>query len=758
MLNSIFLPTQLPDQSLSEDEMIAQFGSIKNFYKATAQHLSTYYNRQSPSEFDKVSNGVGSGEVQQIIDNLTYFHGIQKNTEFAYLSETLDEVGKRTDMATPYMAGQDIGSILLFMQGQFMGIVSSAEPRIDVINPESKNELTQKVKMVQAMKVFKDIIAKITETTGMDMVSPADPNADIGELIKTLQLSTNSEFVKYANIVLEYVKRNGMAVQDYARSLINVLAGRRAIIYVDNDGILHNIEPYNYAKVSYRDDDFGKYDYARGMVQRMHRDDFLARYSDELSQSEIEEVRSGAFLSYSGFAVFDSMYNYNLFDTATNEMSLITWYWKSTLDTGYDVRTEEDGTKVVYKVRKNKSGKKGKPVQVIRKATIGANWVVVDYGIHDVLEDPNQIGNKLFPISVFEPNVFLGINRSLVDRLKGKQKELDAINQRVRENYTMDLGTVLSFNGKKFKNGLTPELMYEQLRRTRITVSTTSGLEDDITNNEPLMQREDVSLMRDIQNYLSIKQAMQQDIKEIANVSAMTMGRQDTYVGLRTQQNSQALAANSVQYYYMGVMQVFADAAAMGVEYVRKDIYKNPTKQKWLSLLGEKGVEMMNLISKQPLWKLQAYISTRDIIDPVRKQRMLGMLDNLAATGQIDVMDWLNVEDAKTITELKSSFAYSLNKKAEMQRIQAMIAQATNVQRTDIMAEGQMQSKMIEQRGMNQRNAADNITKMASQMLKEGRSQEEVNAFLAGAANEQGAPQGQPMQQEQPMQQGQPMM
>jgi hypothetical protein len=384
--------------------------------------------------------------------------------------------------------------------------------------------------------------------------------------------------------------------------------------------------------------------------------------------------------------------------------------------------------------------------------------VVVDYGIHDVLEDPNQIGNKLFPISVFEPNVFLGINRSLVDRLKGKQKELDAINQRVRENYTMDLGTVLSFNGKKFKNGLTPELMYEQLRRTRITVSTTSGLEDDITNNEPLMQREDVSLMRDIHNYLSIKQAMQQDIKEIANVSAMTMGRQDTYVGLRTQQNSQALAANSVQYYYMGVMQVFADAAAMGVEYVRKDIYKNPTKQKWLSLLGEKGVEMMNLISKQPLWKLQAYISTRDIIDPVRKQRMLGMLDNLAATGQIDVMDWLNVEDAKTITELKSSFAYSLNKKAEMQRIQAMIAQATNVQRTDIMAEGQMQSKMIEQRGMNQRNSADNITKMASQMLKEGRSQEEINAFLAGADNEQGAPQGQPMQQEQPMQQGQPMM
>jgi len=746
MLNSIFLPTQLPDQSLSEDEMIKQYGSIKGFYKATAQHLSTYYNRQSPSEFSKIAQGVGSGEVQQIMDNFTYFQGVQRNTEFAYLSETLDEMGKTTEMATPYMPGQDIASILLFMQGQFLGVVSSAEPRIDVINPESQNELTQKVKMTQAMKIFKNIIDKVTETTGMNAVPPADPNAEINELVKTLQLSTNSEFVKYANIILEYVKRNGMAVQDYGRALINVLAGRRAIIYVDNDGILHNVEPYNYAKVSYRDDDFGKHDFARGMVQFMHKDEFLAKYADELNQEEIEDIKTGAFVGNMGFPEFRNMFNYDLYDSMTNQMSVITWFWKSTLDTGYDVRTEDDGTKTIYKVRKNKSNKRGKPVQVIRKATIGANWTVVDYGIHDVLEDPNQIGNKLFPLCVFEPNVFLGINRSLVDRLKGKQKELDAINQRVRENYTMDLGTILAFNGKKFKNGMTPEEIYQQLRRTRVTVSTTSGLEDDITNNEPLMQREDVSLMRDIQNYLSIKQAMQQDIKDIANVSAMTMGRQDTYVGLRTQQNSQALAANSVQYYYMGVMQVFADAAQVAVEYVRKDIFKNPTKQKWLSLLGEKGVEMMNIISKQPLWKLQAYISTRDIIDPVRKQRMLGMLDNLAATGQVDILDWLNVEDAKTITELKASFAYSLNKKAEMQRIQAMINQATNVQRTDIMAEGQMQSKMIEQQGMNKRNAADNITKMANQMMKEGRSQEEINSFLAGAAG-QGEQQGMPQEQ-----------
>lgn len=747
MLNSIFLPTQLPDQSLSEDEMVKQYGSIKNFYRATAQHLSTYYNRINPSELNKVSVGVGTGEVQQIIDNINYFQGVQRNTEFAYLNETLDTTGRVIEMATPYMAGQDIGSILLFMQGQFLGVASSAEPRIDVINPEGKNELTEKVNMVRASKIFKDIIDKITETTGMGVVPPADPNADIETLVKTLSISTNSEFVKYANMILEYVKKNGMSLQDYSRAIINVLAGRRAVIYIDTDGVFHHIEPYRYAKVSYRDDDFGKHDFARGMVNTVHKDEFLAKYYDELTKDEIEELKSGAFTQYSGFAEMINYYNYDVYNQAENSISEITWFWKATLDSGYGVKEDDEGNKYVYKVRKNKSNKKGKPIQVIRKATIGANWTVVDYGIHEVIDDPNQSGNKLFPIVCFEPNVFLGFNRSLVDRLKDKQKELDAINQRIRENYTMDLGTILALNGKKFKNGMTPQDIYQQLRQTRVTVSVDSGLEDDITNNEPLMQREDVSLMRDIQNYIMIKKEMQQDVKDIANVSATTMGSQNTYVANRTQQNSQALAANSVQYYFTGVLQVFADAAGIAVEYVRKDIFKNPTKQKWQSLLGKKGVELMNYLSKQPLWKLQAYISTRDIIDPIRKQRMLAMLDNLAAAGQVDMLDWLAVEDAKTITELKSNIAYSLKKKAEMQRISEMINNATNVQRADILAEGQASAKMIEQQGMTKRNTADNITKMANQMMKEGRSQEEINAFLQGAAGESQQQQAPPQEQ-----------
>lgn len=739
MLGSPFYSTKLPNQSLTEDEMVKQYGSVKGFYRATAQHLSSFYNRLSPSEFNKSSAGVAGGEVNQIIDNFMYFHGKQENTTFAYLNDTLDERNNITETATPFLAGQDIGQILLFMQGQFMGVASSAEPRIDVINPDAKNETLRKVKLVQITKAFQNVVEKITETTGFSIDTGANASADMEELTRKLSISPNSEIVKYANIILDYVKRNGMDAMNYVRTMMNCLIGRYAALYVDTDGRIHSIEPYNYARVSYKDDDFGRYDFARGMVQQLHYDDFIARYAEDLTKDQISEIKDGAFTGNSFFSAWSDIYSYPPFDSQAGLMTTITWFWKSTLDSGYNVRLEDSGGKKIFKIRKNKDGKKGLPVQVIRRATIGAYNYVVDYGIHSVIDDPNKEGNKLFPILCFAPDTYLGINQSLVDRLKNKQKELDAIDNKVREFWSTDLGTIIALNGKKFKDGVTPQQLYAELKRTRMTVATDSGNEDDPTNNQPMMQREDVSLMRDIQNYLSIKNAIKQDIKEIANVSNIIMGSQTQYVGLRTQQNSAALSSNSVQYKYSGNLQLWADAGAMAVEYVRKDIAKNPDKIKWQMLLGEDGVDSIVEFSKYPLNQLQAYISTRDIIDPVRKQRMLTMLDNLMATGQIDFEDWLNVEDANTITQLKELAKYSVKKKQAAAQIQAMLNQATQVQKAEVLAQGQTEAKMIEQEGMNKRNLSDNLTRLGGDILKQGGTMKDVNALMGGAAQEQQA-------------------
>lgn len=751
MLDLASIPTRLPDQSLSETEMKRQYGSIQNFYLATVRNISQSYNRFGTADFNKISNGVGGGEVAQILDNFNYFQGVQQNTSFAYLSETVDQAGKVVEMATPYMPGQDIATILLFMQGQFMGVASSATPRVNVINPDMKNQLTDKLKMVQVKKKFGDLLDKIRDQTGIDFKSPANPNQDVEGIVKELQMSFTTDLLKDANIILDYVRNRSMSIADYLRSEMDVLVGRRCAMYVQNNGMIENIEPDRYFYVSGKDHDYGKYDFARGFVRRIHKDDILSRYSDELTESQIHEIKQGNFTSSPIFAQFQDRYNFSFVDGSNEYYTVVTCFWKSTLDSRYKIVEDEDGKKVIR--LRSKNTKKGLPVEVIRKATVIANMYVVDYGVHDVVEDPNQQGNKIFPIVSFQPNTFNGFNQSLVDRLKNTQKELDAINQRIRENYTQDIGTILVFNGKKFKNGITPEEIYEQLRRTRITVSTESGIDEDYTNNQPMIQREDVSLMREIQNYLSLKQAFKQQVAEIANVSSIIMGSQQEYVGLRTQQNSQALASNSVQYFYQGVMQCWADAAMIAVEYVRKDIVKNPSKQVYLNLLGQQGVERIVAMSKEPYWRFQAYISTSDIIDPQRKQRLLSMLDNLAATGQIDIVDWLNVEDAKTMTELKDYAKYSVNKKNEMNRIAQMIGNATQVQQSEIAAQGQVAAKQAEQKGKSQQQSSKNVTDLSQTMLKQGYSMEDVTSLIQGAAQGGGQGQQQQMPMEQPMEQ-----
>ena len=757
MYDSAILAT-LPDQGLSNDQILKRYGTYANYYRLSALFYCRAYNRLPTRDYDKTQIGVGGSEVTQIQDNFLYAMGLQANTS-VYLGQIEGADGQIEDLSTPYMPGKDVYTIVNFLRGQFLGVASSAEPRVSVINQEMKSEATKKLKMVQVARKFKKQIEKITEATGLEFVPPANPAATEEEVAKTIFMSFATDLQHDAGLILDYVRANNMNPQDYSRQFMNVTIGRRAIINVTEEGRLEDIPPYLYFAMSAKDDDFGRYDVSRGKINFIHKDAAIAKYRKYLTNDEIVQIRNGSYTNTTIFTQLAALYNYTLFNSINQYMSEITVYWKATIDSGYRVVKDQDGDKVAIKLKGGK-GKKGTPVQVIRRATLLANMFIVDFGIHDVIDDPNQAGNKLFPIMCFQPDTYIGINQCLVDQLKAKQKELDAISYRIRENYTMDLGTIIAINGKKFKNGMTPTQIYSQLRKTRFTVATSSGEDGDYTDREPLMQKEDVSLMRDIQNYLAIKESFKAELKDIANVSAAIMGTQTGYIGLKTQQNSAGLASNSIQYTMTGVLQLFADAAQFAIEYVKNDIQKNPDKIKWQTLLGEEGVQRIVDLKDDTYTDFSLSISTRDIIDPARKARMLGALDNLMAQGQIDFADWLNVEDAKTISELKDYAKYSVAKKQEIQRVQEMMANATRLQSTEAMAAGQAQTKQVEMQGNIAKQSVQTAGNMAREMLKQGYSQEEIAEFMNGAAGgEQQMQQGRgeqmpPQGMEQGMEQG----
>ncbi len=745
MLDSIGIG-YFPDQSLTDSEIIAKYGSLRTFYLETGRYWARSYNKLPTPSTNKTIVGVGGGEVQQIVENFRFYHGIQQNAEFTYLNESLNENGQVEEMATPYLAGQDLGVIINFMQGQFLGIVQSAEPRVDVINPDIKNAITKKLKMVEVARKYKPFIEKITQATGIEFVPPASPQAKTEEVVKTISRSFTSDLLLDAGRGLEYIRKNYMGPSDYVRSLTNQSVGRRAAIYINDDAQLEEVAPHRYFSVAARDDDFGRFDVARGMVNYIHKDAAIAKYHKDLTPNEINSLKTMSFYGTDIFNSLQNLYNYTLFDQRTQFLSEVVIFWESTIDSGYGVTTTEEDGKKIYKVKKTKSDAKSAPVKVIKTCTLLANTFAVGCGIYDIIDDPEKFGNRLFPIVVSQPNTYLGVNQCIVDRLKPKQKELDAINQRVRENYTMDLGTLIAINGKKFRDGITAPELFSQARRTRFIMATETGEDDDPANSQPIMQREDVSLMKEIQNYFIIKDSLKAEIKEIANVSAIIMGTQTEYTGLKTQQNSAALASNSLLYGFGCILQLHADAAAIALEKLKKLVQRNPDRPKWQNLFGEDGVARIVALKDDPYTGFTLTISTHDIIDPVRKQRMLSMLDNLMATKQIDFADWLDVEDAKTMPELKEAARISVTKKAEFERVSQLISQAGEQQKTDTIAEAQVQGKQVESNAMLASKNATNVTTMAKAMIMKGAPQEEVAEFVRGAA-EGGAPQQQPVPQ-----------
>lgn len=726
----------LPDQSLTDSQIIQKYGSLKNYYRYSGMYYAKYFNRLPTNDFDKTRIGIGTSVAAQIQDNYLYLHGLQQNNTFAYL-EQIEDGGQIVNLATPYLPGQDIATILTFLQGQFLGIASSAEPSIKVLNPDIKNKITKEIKMVEVARKFSSVLEKIKAETGIAFEPPANPNASTDEVIKTVMRSFATGLQEDADKLLSYIKQNSMGYQDYVRGYMDAIVGRRCVLFVNDDGQLENVPPYSYGYVSARDDDYGRYDVARMKFRYAHKDEILAKYHPWLTREDQKLIRTASFMSDAFYSQLSQMYNYSLFGGTQDFLAEMDIYYKATLDMGYRVVKDDNGNKRAYKLKEG-GRKKGMPTQVLKKCKLIANMFVVDYGIYDIIEDPVQEGNKLFPIVAFMPNTYNGVNQSLVDRTKGKQMELDAIDFRIRENYTTDLGTIISMNSKKFINGVTPTQLYGQLRKTRMTMSVPTGEPGDPTDREPMMQREDVSLMRDIENYLRIKAEFKNDIKEIANVSSAIMGTPTEYIGLKTQQNSAALASNSVQYVMTGTLQLFADAAAIAIEKLKKIVTSDPDNPKWQNLLGEDGVERLLAIKDDKYTEFLLSLSTRDIIDPVVRAKIGSMMEGFAAVQMIDPVDYLNTLTAKTLSELKDDLEFSVKKKEAREQMRLMLQEASANERTAIMAEGQAKAKQIEQQGQLAGKQEVNVGKAAVELLKQGYSPEDAAILIKGG----GAPAG----------------
>jgi hypothetical protein len=753
MFDSVYTGT-LPEQNLPPNEIVLKYGSIKNAYRLAAQYYARSYNK-SGIKFNTQSQVTSNNsEFEEICRNWDMFHGLQATSMFAFLNQVMDDDGQDiTDTAIPIQPGQETAAIFLFLQGLFLGVASGVDAKVIVLNQEIRNKITQKLKMVEVKRIFAEQIKMMEEASNTKYNAPADPSDGNEKILKAIYNSFSSGLQLHAGRLYDYIKQICIGSSDMLRSFTNQMVGRRSVLFCSEDGFIENIQPEYYASVSAKDNDFGRYDIARMFVQTMHKDEVIAKYQEWLSPEEIDQIKSGSFANTDIFNNYARGYGYELFNPVTNFMTGVTVYYKSTIDSGYIFKEDLEGNKFIRKL-KNTSKRKGVEVQVLRKATIWSNMFVVDYGIAKTIDDPTLFGNKLFPILVFQPNTYRGINQCLADRMMWKQQQIDAIDNKITEMYTMDLGTIITLNGAKFDNGMTPQRVYNILKKNRVMVTKKSPDLNDPTNREPYIQREDVSLMRDIQQYITIKESFKNELKDIANVNNVTMGTPTSYVGFKTQQNSAAIASNSIQYSISGILQLWADASSLALENMRQRVIKEPGNPIFENLLGDEGINMIMDTKDIPFSQWMLHISTQDIIDPARKERMLRAMDMLMQSGQVNWRDWIEVEDAKTMSQLKDYSSYAVAKKkfdAEQQQMQQMAAQQ---QQQQMAAQAQIQGKQIDAESRMAQTAQNNTAKLADTALKQTGDPQVVAEMMDGGQGQQGGQQQQmtPEQQAQMMQ------
>jgi hypothetical protein len=216
---------------------------------------------------------------------------------------------------------------------------------------------------------------------------------------------------------------------------------------------------------------------------------------------------------------------------------------------------------------------------------------------------------------------------------------------------------------------------------------------------------------------------------------------------LKTQQNSSALASNSIQYTIVGTLQLWADAGSFALENLRKRVVNDPENPIFQNLLGEKGIQLIIDAKDVPFSQWLLYISHQDVIDPARKERMLRAMDMLMQSGAVDWRDWLEVEDAKTISQLKDYTNFAVAKKQYMQQMQQMEAMQAKQQQAETMANAQLQGKVMDNDAKLQAQNQTNATRLADTALRETGDVNAAGAILEGAqgAGMQTAPQEQMM-------------
>ena len=714
-----------PDGYFDKKKIEKDYGSIENWYAQNVRYIATHYNIASNTDEVKregkrsTKRWAEESPVDQIINNYRYFMGTQENFNFAYLTE--DEKGG--ELPAPYIKGEQIFELIEYMRGGIRKVLNSTKVTIESLEPSKISKKMQKVQMIKLKKDLAEFFNQTQEKYGMGFFPEGiGNNIDLDEAVEKVMKSPIDEMEEYGlDLINDIINRNRLKDQ-MMRAFTDCAIGRYCGIYVDE---MHGrpytevIPPYNLILDFGHDSDYNEMAEFVGWVSFMTPEEIYYRY--DLTDEERDLVKEMSVTTpgigfellnhYNGSSGSDIGFNWWGGPDGRNyrQVAVVTGFWITEVPETNKLKKEKGEGKDVTPIHGNDSERYS--YLRIDKATLIGNAILTDYGKdYNVVYDSMNPSRPMLPVRTFIPNMMMGMNRSVVDRMKKLQDDIDAYEYKIRQNIGKDLGNVLFVNGMKVGAGDSVREIITNLKKYAMHVTDGSDGEDpNVLDGQRLVEKLDMSLGGNVSIYVSLIQEKERMMKEIINASKVSMGQLTSYVGYGSQQQSISQNQLGMATYYDGFMTYYTYLLQYILNKAKIMLMDMDGEEAADVMLSEDAIKFFKNTTEFQLEDMMVKVDIEDMIDEQSRQRLLtiaqAMAQNADKTG-FDWDDYIELETARTYTELKDKMTMKIKKRKmqqEQQQQMMMLQQQAEQERQRMFA---MQQQEMAESGRNAREEA----------------------------------------------------
>ena len=710
-----------PDFDIEEDE------KDKDWFIQSVRYFSTLYNRKPALNigFQREDSDDFLTPVERGLKYSLYLLGKQDNIDYNFV--TSDDTGDT--LQSVWIKGKKIRQLVNHLVGNLINQLENKQ--ITTINL-SKDVESKKSKMLSDLMMRFDrqllVFFEQLEKLGVRFIPAGDREFQSEDDIKRfLEFEWKDNLQVLSSNMGKHIEQSNDVNSKYIQLFMDFLAADYCGMYThaENGKILQKRIPfYDLIWDHGSEDPLNRNLRYVGFIERSTPQELFSKYP-QLTDEEKKEIKEAA-KGQSSFKEIQSRFNttnFNWWTYKSDQMivTTVTMFWIGRRDLRFEERKNEDGT-VSY--IKTKDLKKDFFTDDLHKATLIGNKYLVDWGYSEnVIRSRENKSDPEMPIKILSGSSILGDRLSIVGMIHQNQDRMDFYRFKIIEIIGKDAGKNYIINGNKLGETVKTRELLQDFKSMGMHVAPgVSGESSDPTDNQRTVEVVDMTLDPSILRYVDLYHEEERIMEEVMNIPKIALGQQQATVGLGVQRGTIAQSTLGLISLYRN----FVKFNEINLQYsvnLAKLIYTIDDTEA-VFVVGDRGIQHLKWIKQYRFQDVLLFIKTKDIIDENKKQRLLAIAQAMAQNQQIDMLDYINIEMAENMIELKNDLEFSLKKRREeiaiAQNSQTLSDKA--IRERNITAKSELEDK--KQSSMDERSLMESQERITREFIKVEKTEE----------------------------------